>query len=437
MTNLIFALWISFMPIVQSISNLIGGTRAIFGVDIMINTQISLFAIAYIAYLTIKLMAVKDKKQLLISCALKMKKPLPIIVSFLVFFMVLSSLINGLNAYSFIYLGYFMIFICIYNLDKKQIKMFVKLTLVVVAYSCVLGFIDPENNFVPGFYEKCYHASLHYWNPNYAAYIVSVCIIITIMMLKNANKLKEYINYSLLFFIFALYLFFNGSFVPITGVFFVLFLLIVFCWIKEKKFQTKLALLFVALVPFNFIVDAIPDVNKYRTSDVHYFIECLAVSDSFLGTNFLNNLGIDKVNGADGWDRDDLMNDAMSALKPSGENNGVVRLLFGYGAGYYANIRPHNNYICLLLDYGLFTCICYVLVLIWFFIKFIRSNKNVYSITFASTCLLFIFISFFGSIVEFWYWLFASCLAIGYKMHNFTDNELENNKKILDDKKIK
>jgi hypothetical protein len=105
--------------------------------------------------------------------------------------MIVSSCVNGFNANSLVHIGYFMMFICVYNLTQEQIKMFVKTILFVVGYSCMLGFVDPAGGIVPGFSIESISTSLHFWNPNYAGYIIAVCIILTVMQLKNTNKLIE------------------------------------------------------------------------------------------------------------------------------------------------------------------------------------------------------------------------------------------------------
>ena len=412
MGNFAFALWLVFMPIIQSLLDLIGLLNLLTGINLLI-LQIEIWGICFTVFKIITFFTGSDKKQFFISFKSKIKNPIFYLVSGLIISIVISSFINGIYEYTFAYYSCFLIFNCIYNLEKYQTKIFTKLLLIIIAMSCVMGFIDPTNSFMPGFYENCFPLSLHFWNPNYSSYIVSICIIIVVFAIKSANKIQNYVFYILLFCIYALYLFMNGSFVAITLVFLTIILLIVFFWIKDKKFPIKFLMLLLAFIPFGFIVDLIPNINHYRTCDYNYFIECLAVVDNILGTKFLSLSGIESVAGADGWNRSEYLMLAFSKLNPAEGN--LIHLLFGYGAGYFSQIRPHNSYIGLCLDYGIFTSLFYIAILIYFFIKYFKCKNK--SDTIAPAVIIFMvsIIEFFGCLLIYWVWLYICILAFGFK----------------------
>jgi len=164
MGNFAFALWLIFMPIIQSLLDIIGLLDLLTGINLFI-LQIEIWAICYTVFKIVTFFIGNEKKQLILGFKSKIKNPIFYLVSGLIISIVISSMINGIYEYTLSYYACFLIFNCIYNLEKYQTKIFTKLLLIVIAISCVMGFIDPSNSFMPGFYESSFPLSLHFWNP--------------------------------------------------------------------------------------------------------------------------------------------------------------------------------------------------------------------------------------------------------------------------------
>ena len=282
-----------------------------------------------------------------------------------------------------------------------------------------MGFIDPTVSFMPGFYKDgeliAYSLSNQFMNPNYTAYIVSACLIFVIFRLKDFMKWQDSVFYGLLFFIFGFYLFMNGSFAPITSIFIVLIVYLLYLWIKDKKFPLRLFLMFVSLCLFAFIVDFIPNINIYRTCDYNYFLECISVFDNIFNTNILSNFITEEtIIGSDGWDRGTFISNSLNALNPLDGN--LKQFFFGYGAGYYSILTPHLLYLGLALDFGIITTLAYITILIYYIVVLLKCKKDKDIINLALVFAVFLFNSFFGSLMMYWYWLFVSVLAIGFKL---------------------
>jgi len=430
MINFLFALWIVAMPIVFSFSDLIGGSELILGQNLVIGLQLIIIGIIYSIYLLFKTLINFDLKSIWNKLKQLIKKPLFIVVLILAISMIISTLINGVKAYTLIYYSYFIVFYIIYHLDKNQLKKVLCVFLIVNAITCVMGFIDPANDFMPGFYDNSYPLSNQYRNPNYTGYVLAICMILVVLNLLKAKDWKIYVFNGLLFSIFSIAIFMNGSFSPITSVFAVLIVYMIYLWIKDKKFPLKLLIILLCFSGFAFIVDLIPNINSYRTCGYNYFLECIAVFDNIFDTNILSLFNIETIAGADGWDRDELRVKALSALNPL--NGNILPFIFGYGAAFFSSIGPHLIYIGLTLDYGIITTITYILMLIYFLINIFKCKKNEIVITVILTFAVFIFNSFFCDIMDDWYWLFVCVIAVGFKLIKLQKLEINNKKHSID-----
>ena len=417
MINFLFALWIATMPLVHSFFDLIGINKQLIGINFDIPMQIVFVGIFYLLYQLFKTVFTFNFLELKNSLSKCFKKKYTYILLSIILLIFISTLINGFHAYTLFYIGIIVIFHCVYNLDKFQLKKFINVSIFVTAITCTMGLLDPFGNFMPGFTgELSFPLSNQYLNPNYVGYLVAMCLAIVILKLFYAKDIKNYILYGLIFGIYSLYIFMNASFVPITGVFFILVVLIVFFWIKNKKFPFKLLYLFLIYASFAFIVELIPNINSYRTCGFNYYLEFIAVFDNIFGTDILSIFNIERIAGADGWDRDNLALQTLIKLSPF--NGNIVHFFFGYGALGIVGIAPHNVYLCLWFDYGIFAMLLLLVLQICYFIKFFKSEKTDMLIILSTTLLIMMVMGLFGGITSYWIWLQVGAMAGGYKIMN-------------------
>lgn len=436
MVNFIFAVWVAVIPLVFSVTDLIG-------MPLEIPVQCFFIAGLYILYLLIKFAFNFDFSRFCKWIKEKLtRKSTYLFILFLLFILV-STIINGDKGFSLFYFSFFIIFCILFNLNENQTKKFIELLIITVAITCIMGLIDPQATFMPGFYksnDEISYISLsnQYYNPNYAGYVVAMCMTMLVFKLKDASNWKNYVKYGLIFVIYSIYLYMNGSFVPISAVYLILFVLIIFYWIQEKKFPLKLLYILLLFAAFAFIVDAMPNVNLYRTCGYNYFLELIAAFDNIFGTNLLSLFNIETIAGADGWDRDELLSSAISSINPLingnsangySSNSNIMNFFFGAGAGAFIWFMPHNNFICVLLDYGIFVLILYVAILIYYFIRFFKSEKNTLQTMLAAVVFIMSMMGFFGTIMVFWYWLFISVLGAGFKSTSKITKEVKQENK--------
>lgn len=424
MFKFILALWIAIIPIIFSISDFVGISESVLGVNFDIQLQLVLIAMIYMFYIIFNSLFKFDYKKFIEKYKNIYRKPSFILVAFILFSMIISSIINGVNSYSLSYFTIFIIFYIVYSLDKNQINKFLTVLLFSIAITCIMGFIDPTASFMPGFYGEgeiiAYPLSNQFFNPNYTAYVVSGCLILVILRLKDFKNWQDCVFNGLLFLIFGFYLFMNGSFSPITSIFVVLIVYLLYIWIKEKKLPLRLLIMFISLCLFAVVVDFIPNINMYRTCDYNYFLECISVFDNIFDTNILSHfINIETIPGSDGWNRSEFLLQSINALNPFIGN--VKEFFFGYGSTYFTTLKPHLLYICLALDFGIITTIGYIAILIYYIIMLKKCKKDKDIINLALVFAVFIFNSFFGSLIMYWYYVFVAMLAVGFKLMKISD----------------
>ena len=224
--NIVFAIYLAIIPLIMSIIDL-------FGPYINMYYHILFWGIAYFVCLFLSVFAfiLKGGK---INYKL-FRNPLVITTTIMLIWIGLTSIINlTFSEELIIYLSYFLIFVCIYNLDNKWGKILLHTLLVVIAISCVMGFIDPYNKFMPGFARGQFNMSLHFSNPNYVAYILTALMLVCFCKFNYSVTLKVSIFYFIIYLVYAVTLFMNGSFVPIS----VLFLIEILS-VEGKKLHAK------------------------------------------------------------------------------------------------------------------------------------------------------------------------------------------------------
>lgn len=392
--NYIFALYIVFIPILISLAGFFSSLKT--------DAFLMLFSISYIVFLIIKLKNAIIKKQISKKTIKAFfKKPLIISFCFLFLFAFISSIINGFNIELLTYISFPLIILCFYFLDKAKAKKLIFMWIIIIGICCIMGYIDSKGTFMPGFNVEQYPLSLQFNNPNYSAEIVATTLIINCFMFLKTEKISLRIFYFISFLNFALFLFLNGSFMSITAVFIVLVVSLILFLIKNKRYAKWIILFLFSMISLSIIVDLIPFLYQNRsTTFSNYFVEILGAIDNHLGTNLLqffgvtNQHGIDisAILGFDGWDRQELWENAVSNI--------LNKPLFGYGAGSFNTFRPHNVFLSLSLDFGLAAAFSYVSIVVCLFTTFFKNkNKNLIQYALLMAILANVVIGLLGSLI--------------------------------------
>ena len=307
---------------------------------------------------------------------------------------VLSCFVN--NVFSIdvlVYFAYFLIVVCVFNLDNKWQKIIINTFIGVLMFSCVLSFGMPYIKFMTIFNQKNHPMALQFLNPNYSAHIISAITSIVFIMFNGTNTKSKHWFYGVAYFIFTTYLFINGSFIAITALIVVEVFSQIFIGIKYKKFQHKMFILFFVLIPICFLVDLITKIEIIRTCKYNYFLECVAVFDNIFNTNILSLFNIKTIQGADGWSRSELISRAVDFIT---DNPKIF--MFGAGAGTLYSIKPHNLILSLWLEFGILMPILFVALFIMLFIKLIKSkfkeDRFVFTAPIITFLICYIVISF-------------------------------------------
>jgi len=394
--NMFFAIYMILIPIVLTIF-------AIFGIDFKIAYQLIAWGVVYTLFLffmLLKLVWNRSKFQLSIT-------PTKLIAVLMLAWILISSLVNGVfNLHTIIYISYFLIFVCFSSLDKERQRVIFNILLVVIAISCTMGFIDPRGKFMPGF-TSVYPMALHFTNPNYSAYIVATLTIIVFGFFNSSTTRSLNIFYCIIYLIFATHLFVNGTFIAISSVIFVEALMQIIVGIKYKKLQVKMLILCLILIPICILVDLIPNIESIRTCKYNYFLECVAVFDNLFNTNILKLFNINKITGADGWSRSSLVQTSFKHATSSATN-----FIFGSGAGFFYNVRPHNAFLSLFLDFGIVMPLLFMALLSVLLIRVVKSKFNAHNFYYAMAILGFVLCSLMGSLVHHSCYVFIIILAV-------------------------
>jgi len=324
-----------------------------------------------------------------------------------------------------VYSSYLLLFCLALKVDKKFYKTLMLVFIVEMAIDAILGVIDLNNEWIPGFFEDSYAFSMQFKNPNYSAYIALVAIMGCIYYFLNAKNRFDKILTSTCFIILNLFLFINGSFVATTTLFIMELALIVYFWIKTKKFPLWLFFaMFISLVSSFFRIDG------YSTCTTIYIFEVISLIDSYLGTNifgffvenfdgieklmygFSTNLGeqiIERENVII-WNREGIVVRAIDYCV-----SGFMPFVFGNGIGF-ANevVRSHNLFLWWWTDLGivfslLFYAMCVVLIVMFARCK----NREKFLYPFIVFC-AYLFMYNFG-VIDYSFIFFVINFALLYK----------------------
>jgi len=366
--NLIFALFIICLPILISFFHLFG--LIFVNYDLLLVIFLMIWIVCFSIYLTINFRKIN------------FKNPIVILILILFSWIVISTIVNNAFNYNFVvYLSYFCIGITFYLTKNKLL--IINTFISVITICCIMGFIDPYGQFMPGFNSEAYKFSLQFCNLNHIGYVV----VLTELIISGLFIEKRNIFHAITFIIIAFYIFFNGSFAPITAIFLGLFIFFIYYWIKRKKFPVDVLLIILVFSFIAAIIEVFPVLSNFKFNEYGYFTECVAVFDNIFGTNLLQYLGIDEILGADGWERDSLMSQSFKYLGES--------FIFGKGCGFSEGFRPHNEFMFISLDFGLIAGILYFAIPIMILIK-----KFKYNPTLSIAIISYFFSGLFGNITS-------------------------------------
>lgn len=397
-TNLVFAYFFVFFIVFVSLIN--ANTISL----------VITFGVMYFIFLLLKLpmlFFIENKKQFFLKL---LKKPLVWLAVILLLLIILNAFIYSINADTIYYLSFFALFVCIYSVKNSNLKCLINTLLIIAAISCIMGFIDPRGEFMPGFSTENFPFSTHFFNPNYSGYIIGTLLILTIFLFYYAKTKKENIFYGVIFAIYSYFMFLNGSFGPIIAVFIAVFASIIYIWVKDKKFPLKMVIIYLSIIPFIFLSDLYPNIQNLRTCKYNFFLECVAVFDNIFNTNLLDIFNIDFIKGSDGWDRAELLRDSWNSIKDA-----PIGLILGHGAGYFYNTCPNNKFLAIWLDFGLIALCVYVAILVILFVIFFKRKRDKLEIAFPMATLGFIIMGFFGSLFTVSYAYFIFVFALSFK----------------------
>ena len=395
--NILFAFYIVLMPVLSVVLGCIG-------VNFNLSNQLFFWTIFYMGFLFVCLLVVAYKRE---KIGFNFKNKYVVMSLVLLLWISISSIINkNFSIDLLFYLGYFCIFICFYKLDKKFFNLLLNTLIGCMVVSCVLGFIDPFGEFIPGFNSNAAPMSLQFSTANYAGYIVGALTVLCFIKYEFESKSLLSLFYGLSYLVFCFYLFMNGSFIAITAVLMLEIFSTIFLSIKHKKLKCKMLVLFIIAIILCFLVELVPNIEHIRSCKYNYFLECLAVVDNIFNTNILGLFNISEVPGADGWSRGEYAQDSLSKCTSSFKS-----IVFGNGAGAFYETKPHNALLSLFVDFGIIAPMLFVLLFIFVYRDVVKSKfkNNTYKIICALTCFLVCYI--FGSIVYNSFYVFVILLA--------------------------
>lgn len=398
MINASFAMWLAVSPVLC----IIFGSFMRFSIE----TQLVAFGLMYSIYLLIRV--VLCRKEISFKDFLRRIISLPAVVGVVLFlWVVCSAFIHKANSTWMYYISYFMVYLCFRLLGRDLFKFMLYIFLSSMLISVVLSLISPMGVGIPGYlYNGIGGYSMQFVNPNYSAYIVATLTVVCAGFIKNDASIFDKIFFPISFLTFTLWLYCNGSFVPIAAVYLFTFILLLYRWIRERKCPYLLLTFFVLIIPMSFIVDMCTFWVQYRNCSVGFFRECLAVIDNI----FHIGLSPEEVPGADGWGRKELIMDTFRGIFAS-----VYTVFLGYGAGTLTLFRPHMQILSLWVELGLVAPVCYATICIWTIVRFFKCKCKEDVLPFFLGLCAFLVMSFFGSMMVYTFTLivpiFGMCHA--------------------------
>lgn len=390
-----------------------------FGVTVSQNIVLVLFVISYAVFLvilSINLITSKTYREKLIKT---IKNPIAILAIIILIWMTIASLVNNaFNPNFILYLSFFALFICVTLMKNQHLNILLNTLLIVVAISCILGMIDPANTFMPGFVAEQHSFAIFYVHPNHSGYVVALLSIVVFNYFHKAKSVIKHILYGIIYVIFGYFLFLNGSFSPIVALVIVEVFETIFMWVKTKHIPIKMLSLLLTLIPLCFLSDIYPNIENLRTCKYNFFLECIAVFDNIFGTNILSVFNITEVAGSDGWARDSLLADTMNFITKD-----TKTFLFGAGAGTAIELKPHNVFLNLWVDFGVIVPAIFATTIILLIIKHIKSKFSFDNFANLSAVISFIIMMMFGSIFACSFIYFIVFFALSFRINTPKEDE--------------
>ena len=308
--------------------------------------------------------------------------------------MVISTIINNSLNYSFlVYLSYFAIAISLFLLNHTHKLLVIHTMIAVISICVIMGFIDPKQQFMPGFLTECYDWSLQFYNPNHIGYVISIIEVLIVGLFVNTQNLKLKIYYLINFLIIGLYIFLNSSFAPILAIFLGLIIYLIYYWVKNKKFPLQIFASIIILLFLSAMVDSIVYLRTYRFASYGFMEECLTRFDAIFGTNILGAMGGIPNANLSNFDRLELWSQSLVYIGES--------FLFGKGAGFSEKFRPHNEFFYLAVDFGLIAGLIYIAVFVLLIIYTCKNKqKSFIAIPLLISIISYYFSGIFGNITS-------------------------------------
>ena len=399
--NIVFAISLALIPVIMSLMDILG-------LYLALPYYVIFWGIVYGACLLIGVLqySLKGGK----FDFTKLKNPFVIIVLAMALWIIISSVVNAVfNLNLIAYFTYFLIFICVYMLDSRWRKALLNTLMVVVAISCIMGFIDPYAKFMPGFNADSIYMSLHFGNPNYISHIVGALTILCFIQFDKAKTKLWNTFYCVIYLIYATHLFVNGSFAAITFLIAIEIVVQIILNVKTKKFRYKMLILSLVLVPICLLVELIPNIEIIRTCEYNYLLECVAVFDDIFGTNLLSVFGIDKIAGADGWNRHELLKLSWDRATSSPK-----AFIFGGGAGLFYQYRPHQGLLSLMLDFGVVAPILFITFFTILIVRIVKTKVKLSKLKFLPSIICMLLCYLLGSILPNSFYVFMILFSLLY-----------------------
>ena len=381
--NLIFALFVVFLPLTISLLDLT------LGVLLHIDTLLIFFVIVWMIFYSVYFMQGGRA-----SIKNLIKSPIFYILLSMLLWIILSCIFtNTFNSGVMVICGYIFAGISVFLLKKEHRIIVINCLIVMMSICVIMGFIDPHNAFMPGFLPDAYMYSMQFYNPNHTANAVAIILALVVGMIVTTKVVWQKCLYILSFILLTIHMFLNGSFGSLMAILLGMIIYFIYKWIVTKKLPVDLLLIICGFCMLSVIVDVVPFLKNAKFIEHGFFTECLAVFDNVFGTNLCWQIsGLNTVPGADGYSRWELWS---MALQYMGESP-----IFGKGIGFSRNdLRPHNAILYLCVDFGIVMGLLYIALFVMIIIStFKNRSKSQFTIPLLISIITYFVAGIFGNI---------------------------------------
>ncbi len=386
----IYVYWLVLVPLVETFFHIL---------NLEIDVVFQLMMISLLFVLTKFFEIIFNIK----SISLKNKTIIDLLIVGLLLCFFVSAIINKEYNIGFIFgVCYFCCFYLFLNIDKKEFMLLAYIFVFEMIFDVCLGLIDLKNQIIPGFSENEYAISMQFVNPNWSAVVLLFAEILSLWFIINFKGTWKKVLMFLGYLLMVTGMFIGGSYAPEMFLFLCELSLVIYFWIKYKKCPIWILFALVCTIVISFAVWFVPVFRNLSTANANFFYETLAVLDNKLGTSLVKNIStfFDKlfgwgvvleVPGADGWTRGDLTAQAYAAIFSNPKS-----FIIGYGPGFiYSDIRVHNCFLVLWLEFGIIGLLLYLAVITMLLVRFFRIKKNDCIVMLVSAFIMLLFDSLF------------------------------------------